>query len=110
MNNIAEFQIIGRVARTAQVGSALKVTLAANYGTKDKTTNEWKEDPHFNTVTIFGEGTQDYIEKHIATGDLVHARGRIRQSNYEKNGETVYTVDLICTEFSRLAKVLDQAD
>jgi hypothetical protein len=36
--------------------------------------------------------------------DLVLARGRLKQGKYEKDGETRYTVDLICTEFSRLAQ------
>jgi single-strand DNA-binding protein len=102
MRNIAEFQILGQVVRSAQVGKATKVTLAANYQVKDG--DQWVDDPHYNTVTIFNERTQKYITDHIGTGDLVHARGRMRQGSYEKNGETVYTNDLICDEFSRLSK------
>ena len=31
------------------------------------------------------------------------ARGRLRQSSWDKDGETRYGVDLICLDFARLA-------
>jgi hypothetical protein len=108
MRNIAEFQILGQVVRSAQVGKATKVTVAANYQIKDG--DQWVDDPHYNTVTIFNERTQKYITDHIGIGDLVHARGRMRQGSYEKSGETIYTVDMVCDEFSRLARSSSQRD
>jgi single-stranded DNA-binding protein len=102
MRNIAEFQIIGRVGKVKEVGSTLWVSICANYPVKDKN-GEWQDNPHWNEVVIFQEGTQGYVTKHINAGDLVFARGRLRQGSYEKEGETRYTVDLICTDFSRLA-------
>jgi len=36
--------------------------------------------------------------------DLVFARGPVRQGRYTKDGEERFTVDLISTDFSRLAK------
>jgi single-stranded DNA-binding protein len=108
MRNVAKFEIRGQVVRSNQVGKALKVTLAANYLVKDG--DEWKDDPHYNTVTIFNERTQKYIAEHVGTGDLVQAEGRIRQGSFEKNGETVYTVDLICEDFSRLSRASSNRD
>jgi single-strand DNA-binding protein len=108
MRNIAEFQIIGRVGNVKTVGSTLRVSVCANYPVKDKN-GEWQDHPHWNEVTIFQENTQGYVKKHIEKGDLVHARGRIRQNSYVKDDETRYTVDLICSEFSRLAKPSDEA-
>ncbi len=108
MINIAEFQIIGRVVRTKQVGSALKVDLAANYRFKDG--DEWKDDTHFNQVTIFSDGIQGYIERNIDVGDLVFVRGRMRDTSFQKNGETVYVTERIANEFSLQAKARDQRD
>ena len=102
MRNIAEFQIIGRVGKVKEVGSTLRVSICANYPVKDKN-GEWQDNPHWNEVVIFQESTQGYVTKHINAGDLVFARGRVRQGSYEKEGETRYTVDLICSDFSRLA-------
>jgi antirestriction protein ArdC len=72
---------------------------------KDKQ-GEWQDNPHWNEVVIFHENTRGYVKKHIEQGDLVFARGRVRQGSYEKDGETRYTVDLISTDFSRLANYL----
>jgi len=106
MKNISEFQIIGRVGTIKTVGTTLRVSVCANYATKDKT-GEWQDHPHWNELTIFQGGTQDHVKEKIDQGDLVFARGRIKQSSYEKAGDTRYTVDLICQELSRLARRSD---
>src|SRR5260370_42322658 len=103
MRNIAEFQIIGRVGQIKPVGSTVRVSLAANYPFKDKA-GEWKDNTHWNEVTIFQDSMRGYVQKHLSKGDLVHARGRIKQNSYVKDDETRYTVDLVCMEISRLAK------
>lgn len=110
MRNIAEFQIIGRLGVVKKVGSSLRLTIAANYSYKDKK-GVWQDDTHWNEIVIFSRSTARYVEKHLRKGDLVHARGRIRQNSYERDdGERVYTVDLICTDFSRLAQAADNRD
>ncbi len=58
---------------------------------------------------MFSPSTQAYIEEHITKGDLVHVRGRLRQSSCERNGSRVYTVDLVASSFSRLAQGSDRA-
>jgi single-stranded DNA-binding protein len=103
MRNIAEFALIGRIGSIKQVGSTMRVTIASNYSRKNKT-GEWVDDAHWNEITIFDDGTKTYIDKYLDKGDLVHARGRIRQASYEKDGEQVYTVNLICTQFACLAR------
>jgi len=107
MRNIAEFQLIGRVGQIKTVGTTLRVSICANYGKKD-TNGDWQDVPYWNEITIFSDGLQRYVEKHVAQGDLVHARGRLRQTSYDKDGETVYSVTLSCTEFGRLATKADQ--
>ena len=103
MKNIAEFQIIGRIGRIAEVGKALKVDVAANYGKKDQA-GVWRDDPYWNSITIFDEQTRLYVQQRLAKGDLVFTRGRIRQTSYQKDSKTIYGVDLIATEFTRLAR------
>ena len=57
---------------------------------------------------MFSPTTRSYIEEQITKGDLVHVRGRLRQSSYERNGSRVYTVDLVASSFSRLAQGSDR--
>ena len=45
------------------------------------------------------ESTCEYCKK----GDVVGVKGRIQTSNYEKNGETVYSMDIIAEKVSFLS-------
>ncbi len=56
-----------------------------------------------NRVTIFSDGIRTYIDRNASIGDLVRVEGRMRDSSYEKDGETIYTVDRIANEFGILA-------
>lgn len=103
MKQIAEFTIIGRAGNIKTVGTTVRVNIASNYSFKDANGN-WQDDAHWNEITVFAKTTQSYVEKYLEKGDLVFARGRVRQDSYEKNGERVYTVNLVCNDFSILAK------
>ena len=103
MKNVAEFTIIGRVGNI-KPGKALRVTIASNYRVRDEN-GQWREDAHWNEITVFNKARMAYIEEHIQKGDLVHVRGRLRQNSYKRaDGSTAYTVDLIATGFDRLAQ------
>lgn len=97
--NIAEFRIIGRIGKIDQKDKVTHVDLAANYNRKDG--DEWTSETYWNRVTGFSR-TAERIGR-ASVGDLVHAPGRVRQSSYEKNGETVYTVELLADSFAVLA-------
>ncbi|RKF23442.1 single-stranded DNA-binding protein [Altericroceibacterium spongiae] len=100
MQNIAEFHIIGRIGRIDATKEVTHLSVAANYNRRDG--NEWRTDPHWNRVTLFGK-LRERLAK-AATGDLVRITGRVRQSSYEAEGETRYAVDMIADGFATLAK------
>ena len=60
-------------------------------------------------MTIFSEATRGYIASFCHEGDLVIARGRIKQNSFTRNGSTVYSVDLLAEEFSVLAAKAERA-
>lgn len=101
MKNVAEFTIIGRVGRIGGE-SVTRVTIASNYRRKDQD-GAWSDDPYWNQIVVFAEDTRRYIAEQVGVGDLVIARGRVRQSSYEKDGETRYAVDLVCSDLGLLA-------
>ena len=109
MKNFATFTILGRIARITPLNNVTKVTIAANYRRKTKD-GALEDDPHFNEVTIFDANTRRYIEEHCAKGDLVHVEGRLRQNKFERDGQTVYTVDLISQDFGKLASKAEASD
>lgn len=102
MKNIAEFTILGRVGKVEALNGATRISIAANYPRKQDD-GLYADDTHWNTVVIFSESTRRYIGEHVTKGDLVLARGRIRESRWEKDGETRYGVDLVCFDFARLS-------
>lgn len=102
MKNVAEFTLIGRIGKVKNGDGVTRISIASNYRRKGQD-GAWADDPHWNQIVVFNEGVRGYIAEHVGQGDLVMARGRVRQANYEKDGETRYGVDLVCTDFGLLA-------
>jgi single-stranded DNA-binding protein len=109
MNQFAEFQILGRVGKIKEFNGSINVSLCANTPFKDRN-GEKQTDALWNDVTIFGEKTRSFIKQYIKEGDLILARGRMRQNSYERDGQKVYTVDLICEDFSLLAHKFEKSE
>ena len=100
MQNIAEFQIIGRIGKIDAAKDVTHISVAADYNRRDG--DDWKSDPHWNRVTVFGK-LRERLAK-TDKGDLVRITGRVRQSNYEADGTTRDTVDMIADGIGILAK------
>src|SRR3546814_12124191 len=99
MQNIAEFRIIGRVGSVDTTDKVTHVSVAANYNRKAG--DEWKTDTHWNRVTFFRKLAESAAE--LGKGALVHITGRVRQTSYERNGETRYSVAMIPQGLGRTA-------
>lgn len=103
MKTHAEFQIIGVVGKLIAAGSTLKVSVTADYGKRDAN-GEYQQKPYWNTVTIFDERTATWIRENVTPGDMVHTRGTLRETSYEKGGETVYGMTLAANQFDLIRK------
>ena len=102
MRTFAEFQIIGHVGKVRQVGPTLRVDVAADYGRKDDK-GEFRSNPYWNEITLFNERVITWAKETVKPGDLVHVRGTMRQTKYEKDGQTVYGMTLAADDFDLLA-------
>jgi single-stranded DNA-binding protein len=110
MKTFAEFQILGRIGKVREVGQTTRVSICANYAFKDRN-GETKDKPYWNEITIWSESARKYVRDYAKSGDLVVARGTLKQGSFEKDGEKVYTVDLNCDDFSILASAkTDRSD
>ena len=103
MKTFAEYQIIGRVGNIKEVGNTLRVSIAAEYG-KRNNNGDFESNPFWNEVTIFNDNTAKWVRENVQPGDLVHTRGTIRQTSYEKDGTTVYGMTLASNQFDLLAR------
>jgi single-stranded DNA-binding protein len=109
MSHLAEFNIIGRVGNIKTVGTTIRVNIGSSNPRKDNN-GDWIDRTRWNEVTIFSDSTQNYVRNNICIGDLIHVKGSIAQSAYQRNDETVYGVTLACTEINRLAKSPNRGD
>ena len=99
MFDYAKFQIVGRVGKIKQFEKLTRVSIAANADYQKD--GEWVKNTLWNEVVIFNEKTIARLKANLSEGDFVRAEGSLRNSRYERNGETVYSTDLICEEFYR---------
>lgn len=104
MKTFAQFEIIGRVGRLKEVGSTLRVAIAADYGRKDEG-GTFRPNPYWNEVTIFGERIAARVREHTETGDIVRAFGTVRQTQWEtETGGAAYGVTLAAEQFDNYSR------
>lgn len=108
MNNLCEFSIIGRIGDIRKVGSTLHVSIASTSSRRDDA-GEWVDYTRWNEITVFSDEKKGYVKRNLAKGDLVFARGAPSQTQWEKDGETVYGVTLACESIERLTKGSNRA-
>lgn len=95
----ASFEIIGRVGAVKTFDAVVRISIAANASYKKD--GQWQDRTDWNEVTIFDKSTRKYVAETFAKGDYVRAVGTLRQNVYEKNGERIYTTDLVVEAISR---------
>lgn len=100
MRSINRFTVLGNVGKVTELNKAVKVNIATNRRWKDKegkavVSTDWV------TVTVLDEKQAAWISENVEVGDAVYAEARISNRTYEKDGETVYTTDVIATLFNR---------
>jgi len=102
MRTVNRHTLLGHVGNIMQLKNVLKVNIATNKewvadGDR-KTATEWVQ------VTILDKKRAEWIEGHVGQGDLVYAESRISNSSYERDGEQVYTTDVIAQLFNLVSK------
>ncbi|MBQ9471423.1 MAG: single-stranded DNA-binding protein [Bacteroidales bacterium] len=104
--------LVGNVGRDPEIRATengtkyARFSLATNETFLDKqgqrqTQTEW------HRVVVWGKQA-DYIELYVKAGKLLYIEGRLRTSNYEKDGQKHYTVDVVCDRFKFLGPAPDQ--
>lgn len=101
MNNVS---LIGRLVKEVEVKMAnnnktfARFTLAVNRPFKNK---EGKYDADFINCIAFDQKA-DFLQKYASKGNKVAICGEIRTGKYEKNGQTIYTTDVIANSVELL--------
>lgn len=90
MSSFSRVILVGRLVRDAELRSVSSTqianfTVAVDENRKDKD-GSWKKDTSFIDCTLFGRQAE-LITAHAGKGSLVLVDGRLRQEQWEKNGE-----------------------
>ena len=102
MRHVNRHTILGHVGNLVELKNVLKVNIAAN--------REWQADGEKKTaadwvqVTILDKKQAEWITHNVGSGDLVYVESRISNSSYERDGEQVYTTDVVAQLFNLVAK------
>ncbi|MFD1198478.1 single-stranded DNA-binding protein [Brucella gallinifaecis] len=96
MLSINRFQITGNIGSIAPFEKSLKINVATNrHWTQEN--SELKEATDWVQITVLDERQIAYLKENAKQGDVIQAEGRIANNSYQRNGETVYTTDLIAS-------------
>ena len=104
MAGLNKVMIIGNLGRDpettyTQAGAAIcKIAVATSETWNDKNTGEKREKTEWHRITSFGKQAET-VEKHFSKGMQIYVEGKLQTSQYEKNGVTHYSTDIIMDKF-----------
>lgn len=94
----AAFAITGNIGKIEIKENVAFIDVCANYSRK--VGEEWESDPHWNRLTLFGKRIE--TARDLSVGDKIECEGRVRQTRFERSGQTVYSVDLVASKIERI--------
>lgn len=107
MASVNNVTIIGNLGKDPEVkympsGEAVcNFSVACNEQWKKKDTGEKQEHTEWFRVAVFGK-LAEVCGKYLTKGKQVYIEGKLRTRSYEKDGETKYSTELICSEMKML--------
>jgi len=107
MAGVNKVILIGNLGRDPEIRysqqgvAVVNFPIATSEQWTDKNTGEKQEKTEWHRVVAFGKPAE-ILEKYLSKGRQVYIEGRLQTSNYEKEGQTHYTTDIIVTNFQFL--------
>lgn len=94
-HTFAKVSLQGYIGGTREVGKSLKIRVSYSESWKDRDGQPQKRD-YWNTVTLFDSHRgYEWLKENLKVGDLVYIEAKVRDSSYEKDGQTVYDTTLV---------------
>jgi single-strand DNA-binding protein len=100
----------GGVPKAFGNGRIAKVSVATNRSWIDKTTGDRVEKTDWVTVTILNEQDAKFALANVRKGSPIYAECRVAESSYQKDGRTIYGVDIVAEVFDLLAPPAAQTE
>lgn len=113
MASINKVTILGNVGndpevKTMQSGDRVaNFTLATSESWKDKATGEKKERTEWHRVVCFNQPLVNVIENYVRKGSKLYIEGQIETRSYDKDGQKVYTTEVVLRPYRGEIVILD---
>ena len=104
MNKVILIGNLGKSPEITTTNSGMQIAKFSIATSDGRPGNDGTVKTEWHNITSFGK-TAEYIGKYIKKGATVCVEGRIQYGKYEnKEGNTVYTTDIMCNNFVNLTK------
>lgn len=95
MANLNKVYLIGKMGKDPQVfGQVTRLSVATTEKWKDKNQGDLKESTEWHKVVCFGHPA-NHAAKWGFKGADVFVEGRLKTSSYEKDGQKIYSTDIV---------------
>ena len=111
--SINRVSISGNLTRDAEMRSTaggtsvLQFSVAVNKRRKNSQTGEWEDYPNFIDCTLFGKRA-DALKQRLSKGAKVAVDGKLRWSQWERDGQKRSRIDVIVEEIELMVPKRDE--
>jgi single-strand DNA-binding protein len=111
--SINKATLLGHLGRDPEIRSTTggdkiaNLSVATSESWRDKASGERKEKTEWHRVTIFNPGLAEIAEKYLRKGSKVYLEGAIQTRSWEKDGQKVYTTEIVIQRFGGALVLLD---
>ena len=101
--------IMGRVGNDPVIkneGKIANLTIATTESWKDKNGKK-QEKTEWHRIVIFNEKMIEHVvSKYVKKGALIYIEGKLQTRNYEKDGKTLYTTEIVMNGYGDVLKLI----
>ncbi len=107
MAGLNKVMLIGNLGRDPEIRYSQQGTAMVNFSIatseqwNDKNTGEKQEKTEWHRIVAFRKPAE-ILEKYLSKGSKIYIEGRLQTRNYEKDGQTHYTTEIVVREFQFL--------
>lgn len=107
MASLNKVMLIGNLGRDPEIRYSQQGTALVNFSIAtteywtDKNTGDRQEKTEWHRIVAFGKQAET-LEKYLSKGSAVYIEGRLQTRNWEKEGQTHYTTEVVVSNFQFL--------
>lgn len=107
MASLNKVMLIGNLGRDPEIRYSQQGTAMVNFSIAtteywtDKNTGDRQEKTEWHRIVAFGKQAET-LEKYLSKGSSVYIEGRLQTRSWEKEGQTMYTTEVVVNNFQFL--------